>query len=44
MDPIYELILYSCVLLILVIIYNWAFGEEPKTIIIDKSTITNLKV
>ncbi len=44
MDPIYELIFYSCILLILVIVYNWAYGEEPKTLNIDKSTITNIKV
>jgi hypothetical protein len=43
MDPIYELLLYSCILLFLVIIYNWIYGQEPKTIKIDENSIKTLK-
>jgi hypothetical protein len=43
MDPLYELLFYSCILLFLVIIYNWFYGEEPKTISIDDETLKTLK-
>jgi hypothetical protein len=44
MDPIYELIFYSCILLFLIIIYNWIYGNEPKTISIDDETLETAKL
>ena len=43
MDPIYELIFYSCILLFLIFIYNWFYGEDAKTISIDDGTLETIK-
>lgn len=45
MDPIYELLFYSCILLCLIFIYYWNYGNEsiPDTIIIDDKTLKTLK-